>query len=138
MDYAYRRRAPRPLLTLQLSCGCRTKVRDLARETAQMTCTSGLGHGSRLTWVRAEKQVGVNFSRNKTYFDRLEAVMSAHENDEVRVCWWEVRAQTQVGPPEYCEAEIDGDSEYCPKHQKLVDDMDALEAKDRAEREVAP
>jgi len=24
-------------------------------------------------------------------------------------------------PPEYCEAEIDGASEYCPKHQALVD-----------------
>lgn len=138
MGYAYRRRAPRTLLTLQLSCGCHAKVRDLTRETAHMTCTSGLGHGTRLSWVNAEKQVGVSVSRNKTYFNRLEAVMSAHENDEVRVCWWEVLAQTQVSPPEYCEAEIDGDSEYCPKHQKIVDDMDAMEAKERAARGVSP
>ena len=42
-------------------------------------------------------------------------------------CTWTVYIGSQVSPPEYCDEEVSVDSEYCPTHQMLSDDLDRLE-----------
>jgi hypothetical protein len=47
--------------------------------------------------------------------------------DKERYCTWVVYIGSLVGPPEMCELDIEGTADYCPTHQKLSDDMEALE-----------
>lgn len=47
--------------------------------------------------------------------------------DEDRYCTWQVYIGSLVSPPEMCELDIEGTADYCPTHQKLSGDMEALE-----------
>ena len=48
-----------------LACGCVVRTRVVPFPSAAMGCTSGLGHGYRLRWVRAIDENGHEFFSQK-------------------------------------------------------------------------
>lgn len=51
-------RTKRPTVVVTLTCGCRTKTRDVPLRNAWMGCTSGLSHGYKLRWTSAVTESG--------------------------------------------------------------------------------
>lgn len=79
-----------------------------------------------LAWLRKGWD-GDNSERAIEAFNTLDSggVFAAldearDEPETANICTYQVGGSYE-SPPEYCELEIEGEDEYCPKHQRLSD-----------------